>query len=73
MKGAVESYRMRRDERSEVGIRRLTVLAGNIGPLTLLAGWCGAHFESIPGANSQGGSPSLSECIWRSPPLRCGS
>lgn len=55
VEGAVESYRMRRDERSEVGIRRLTVLAGIIGPLTLLAGWWGANFESIPGANSQWG------------------
>lgn len=55
VEGAVESYRMRRDERSEVGIRRLTVLAGIIGPLTLLAGWWGANFESIPGANSRWG------------------
>ncbi|WP_047863937.1 magnesium transporter CorA family protein [Rubrobacter aplysinae] len=53
--GAVESYRMRRDERSEVGIRRLTVLAGIIGPLTLLAGWWGANFESIPGSGSEWG------------------
>lgn len=55
VEGAVESYRMRRDERSEVGIRRLTVLAGIIGPLTLLAGWWGANFESIPGADSRWG------------------
>lgn len=53
--GAVESYRMRRDERSEVGIRRLTVLAGIIGPMTLLAGWWGANFDSIPGSGSQWG------------------
>lgn len=56
VEGAFESYRMRRDERSEVGIRRLAVLAGIIGPLTLLAGWWGANFESIPGANSRWGS-----------------
>lgn len=55
VEGAVESYQMRRDERSEVGIRRLTVLAGIIGPLARLAGWWGANFESIPGANSQWG------------------
>lgn len=55
VEGAVESYRMRRDERSEVGIRRLTVLAGIIGPMTLLAGWWGANFENIPGAGSQWG------------------
>ncbi len=55
VEGAVESYRMRRDERSEAGIRRLTVLAGIIGPLTLLAGWWGANFESIPGADSRWG------------------
>lgn len=55
VEGAVESYRMRRDERSEAGIRRLTVLAGIIGPLTLLAGWWGANFESIPGSDSQWG------------------
>ncbi|CAN5720110.1 hypothetical protein BH20ACT11_BH20ACT11_11700 [soil metagenome] len=53
--GAVESYRMRRDERSEVGIRRLTVLAGIIGPMTLLAGWWGANFDSILGSGSQWG------------------
>lgn len=54
VEGAVESYRMRCDERSEVGIHRLAVLADIIGPLTLLAGWW-ANFESIPGANSQWG------------------
>ena len=48
--GAVEAYRMRRDERSERGIRRLTVLAALLGPLTLISGIYGANFEVIPGA-----------------------
>ena len=36
VEGATEAYRIRRDERSEVGIRRLTVLASILGPLSLL-------------------------------------
>lgn len=43
---------MRRDERSELGIRRLTVLAAVLGPLTVLAGWYGMNFSYLPGANS---------------------
>ena len=50
--GAVEAYRMRRDERSGRGIRRLTVLAAVLGPLTLISGIYGANFEVIPGAGS---------------------
>lgn len=52
--GAIEAYRMRRDERSELGIRRLTVLAAIIGPPTLLAGIYGMNFESLPGAGATG-------------------
>lgn len=48
VEGAFESYRMRRDERSEVGIRRLVVLAGIIGPLTLLAGCWGSELREHP-------------------------
>ena len=48
IEGAIEVYRMRRDERSETGIRRLTVLAGIIGPLSLLAGIYGTNFQNIP-------------------------
>ena len=50
--GAVEAYRMRRDERSERGIRRLTVLAGVIGPLSLLTGIYGVNFANIPGTDA---------------------
>ena len=50
--GAVEAYRMRRDERSERGIRRLTVLAGVIGPLSLLTGIYGVNFAHIPGTEA---------------------
>ncbi len=50
--GAVEGYRMRRDERSERGIRRLTVLAGVIGPLSLLTGIYGVNFAHIPGTDA---------------------
>lgn len=52
VEGAIEAYRMRRDERSELGIRRLTVLAAVLGPLTVLAGWYGMNFSYLPGANS---------------------
>lgn len=50
--GAIEAYRMRRDERSEAGIRRLTVLAGILGPLSLIAGLWGVNFQGIPGTES---------------------
>jgi magnesium transporter len=52
VEGAIEAYRMRRDERSELGIRRLTVLAAVLGPLTVLAGWYGMNFSYLPGAES---------------------
>lgn len=52
VEGAIEAYRMRRDERSELGIRRLTVLAAVLGPLTVLAGWYGMNFSYLPGAQS---------------------
>ena len=55
--GAVEAYRIRRDERSGLGIRRLTVLAAVLGPLTLISGIYGANFTNIPGANSSLGFP----------------
>lgn len=55
IEGAVEAYRMRRDERSEAGIRRLTVLAGLIGPLSLLTGIYGANFANIPGTDTPWG------------------
>jgi magnesium transporter len=48
--GAIEAYRMRRDERSELGIRRLTALAGLLGPPTLLSGIYGMNFQVLPGA-----------------------
>ena len=50
IKGAVEAYRVRRDERSEAGIRRLTILAGIIGPLTLLNGIYATNFDT-PGTH----------------------
>ena len=52
IEGTVEAYRMRRDARSERGIRRLTVLAGILGLPTLLASIYGANFEFIPGAEN---------------------
>lgn len=52
VEGAIEAYRMRRDERSELGIRRLTVLAAVLGPLTVLAGWYGMNFQYLPGAET---------------------
>ena len=42
---------MRRDERSDAGIRRLTILAGIIGPLTLLNGIYATNFNT-PGTEA---------------------
>jgi magnesium transporter len=53
--GAIEAYRARRDERSEIGIRRLTVLAALLGPLSVLAGWYGVNFKYLPGQNDPAG------------------
>lgn len=55
VEGAMEAYRMRRDERNEAGIRRLTVLAGILGPLSLLTSIYGANFANIPGTNEPWG------------------
>lgn len=55
--GAVEAYRIRRDERSGLGIRRLTVFAAILGPLTLVCGIYGANFTAIPGTDSPLGFP----------------
>lgn len=57
VEGAVEAYRIRRDERSGLGIRRLTVFAAILGPLTLVSGIYGANFARIPGAESPFGFP----------------
>ena len=54
IEGAVEAYRVRRDERSDAGIRRLTILAGIIGPLTLLNGIYATNFTT-PGTEAPGG------------------
>jgi magnesium transporter len=51
IEGAVEAYRVRRDERSDAGIRRLTILAGIIGPLTLLNGIYATNFPT-PGTEA---------------------
>ena len=51
IEGAVEAYRVRRDERSDAGIRRLTILAGIIGPLTLLNGIYATNFNT-PGTEA---------------------
>jgi magnesium transporter len=49
--GAIEAYRMRRDERVEGGIRRLTILAAILGPLSLLTALFGVNFQNIPGTD----------------------
>jgi magnesium transporter len=49
--GAVEAYRMRRDEWVGIGIRRLTVLASVLGPLSVFTAWYGTSFSDIPGVN----------------------
>lgn len=53
--GVVEAYRMRRDERTGSGIRRLTILAAVLGPLSLLVGLFGVNFRDIPGTDFDGG------------------
>jgi magnesium transporter len=53
--GAIEAFRMRRDERTESGIRRLTVLAAVLGPLSLLTGLYGVNFREIPGTENPWG------------------
>jgi magnesium transporter len=49
--GAVEAYRIRRDEWAGIAVRRLTVLAGVLGPLTVFGGWYATSFSYIPGAD----------------------
>ncbi len=51
VEGAVEAYRLRRDERSGLGIRRLTVFAAILGPLSLLSGIYGTNFRQLPGSD----------------------
>ena len=53
--GVIEAYRMRRDERTGSGIRRLTILAAVLGPLSLLTGLFGVNFRDIPGTDYNGG------------------
>jgi magnesium transporter len=53
--GAIEAFRVRRDARTEQGIRRLTVLAAIFGPLSLTTALWGSNFQSIPGTNTQWG------------------
>lgn len=53
--GAIESFRVRRDMRTDDGIRRLTVLAAIIGPLTVLIGLWGVNFPNIPGTEHEWG------------------
>jgi magnesium transporter len=55
--GAIEAYRVRRDADTEDGIRRLTVLAGILGPLSLLIGFWQVNFPNIPGSGWAFGWP----------------
>lgn len=50
--GAVEAYRLRRDEWTGIGIRRLTMLAGVVGPLSVFTAWYGTNFSNIPGVDA---------------------
>ena len=47
--GAIEAYRVCRDAQTEDGIRRLSVLAGILGPISLLIALWGINFPNIPG------------------------
>jgi magnesium transporter len=55
--GAIEAYRVRRDAESEEGIRRLTVIAGILGPLSLLIGFWQVNFPNVPGSGWAFGWP----------------
>jgi Mg2+ and Co2+ transporter CorA len=55
--GAIEAYRVLRDSQTEEGIRRLTVLAGILGPLSLLIGFWQVDFPNIPGSSWSLGWP----------------
>jgi magnesium transporter len=55
--GAIEAYRVRRDERTEDGIRRLTVLAGIFWPVSMIIGLWGINFSNIPGTSVSWGWP----------------
>jgi magnesium transporter len=49
--GAIEAYRLRRDERVEYGIRRLTILTGVLGGLAVIATLWGLNFSHTPGVD----------------------
>lgn len=49
--GAVEAYRMRRDEWVGIGVRRLTVVASVLGPLSVFTARYGTNFSDIPGVD----------------------
>jgi len=53
--GAIEAYRVRRDARTENAIRRLTVLAGILWPISLVIGLWGVNFTNIPGTDTSWG------------------
>jgi magnesium transporter len=55
--GAVEAFRVRRDVRTEDGIRRLTVLAAIVGPMSVIIGLWGLNFRIIPGTDERWGWP----------------
>lgn len=55
--GAIEAFRVRRDVRTEDGIRRLTVLAAIVGPITVVIGLWGLNFRNIPGTGARWGWP----------------
>jgi magnesium transporter len=55
--GAIEAYRVRRDAQTEEGVRWLTILAGILGPLSLLIGFWQLNFPNIPGSGWSWGWP----------------
>ena len=55
--GAVEAYRIRRDERTAGDVRRLTVLATVLGAVSVLSGLWGVNFRDIPGTEHPLGFP----------------
>jgi magnesium transporter len=55
VEGVIETYRFLRDQRTDAGIRRLTVLAALLGPPTLITGIYGMNFDNLPGRSDPSG------------------
>jgi Mg2+ and Co2+ transporter CorA len=60
--GAIEAFQVRRDARTELGIRRLTVLGVILGPMSLTIGLWSVSFANIPGTQLRWGWTTFVAC-----------